>query len=674
MGSSSLAELSVRAEPLRHWLDDLWDEYLPARTEVHRFTKEELQLRFIQFGLWMSFWMTILGLLAVAAVLKRLYGSFGKAWEILKGMSWRERVRVILLGRDPNPNDSDSEQELPLLSVRIVELQDVWCGGGQRKSIDADAEALWRLSNDMVNLDSGLTEEERAMYQEKMLKQRMKSNAELGDLEPVTKSKTDDSAAEGDFPFLSPRERKEALLKKHASQDLTHQEELLELEQQLQQEQGVPASSERLQRLKIPISVALFIGYIVICAAIPFLNADKASCTQGLPWEVHMTFFHFFILVKFWEVYLLAFDTSIPGKISLMAFMVKFGSSFLGFFDGYSDSNAILIAHACGSDLWHWMAICYFIGVILLQWILLGFLSLMADTSNTCFFKMLHMDALAECSAMKPTDTWALPVWRLVNLFRFMFEDLPQSICQTIFVLTVKRNPVMILSIVIGICTSAAAIYAAFRRVAFAVGTNLKSLEAISEMQKCMDQEDEKGFFKAYEKAVKSGANTDLLEEKCFLAEEKFKFLSTDSLPRVMANKKNPSSALRKAADGADKEDAYYRRRQSLEFALRAAKRRSKERKQAEKDLFEENPARDCAKKRGTHDECRHVCHIYAEERSWRTMAYAKKAQNEREARLKTMVKAGDGICHGSRPKKSGERADARCPKEWSQVEYPVTK
>lgn len=365
-----------------------------------------------------------------------------------------------------------------------------------------------------------------------------------------------------------------------------------------------------------------------------------------------MVFFHFFIVVKLWEVYLLAFDTSIPGKISLPVFIMKFGSSFLAFFDGYSDANAILVAHHCGSGLWRPMALCYFVGVVLLQWTLLGITSLATDSSNTCFFKMLHMDALAECSAMKPTDTLALATWRVVNVFRFLFEDLPQSILQTIFVLTVKRNPVMMISIFIGVCTSALAIVAATRRASAALGTNFEYLRATSNMQEALDKKDQKAYFEAYERAEKSGANLDALQEQAFEAEKVFEFQTTRPFISAEGDFTDPPVALQKSLELATPEDAYHRRRQSMNFALRVQKRRDKERRAREND----DPV---AVGRGSHHEGKHIWRTYDSRRQ--TVHFAKEAQEQREERLMALVKDGPGCCHGSRPKNPGEIPNAVC-------------
>mmetsp|Transcript_88021 Transcript_88021/g.156082 ORF Transcript_88021/g.156082 Transcript_88021/m.156082 type:complete len:671 (+) Transcript_88021:1-2013(+) len=626
-----------KAAWITEWLDTLWSTYMPHRSgSQHMYTPTELKQRLVLFGLWMGLWMVVLGAVSVLAVLKRQHGSIAEAIEFVRSARRRDLIQIVIEGKQYNEIATESDEEM---GVDVTQMNSLWCCSDSilQGPEDEEQPPVLRIVE--------VSEEDRE-------RDRRKLEAKLEQLEQYGDEDEENlrgSQAEQEIAELKKiGQTRQKVRVDEINDAFQNSKELLQIQEQLLQ------TSERslLQQVKVPVSIMLFLGYIVMCAGMPLLAAGHASCNQGLPWEFHLPFFYFFILVKCWEVILLAFDTSMPGKIGLRWFLLKFCFSFLAFLDGYSDCMSIVIAHDCGSALWHWMALSFVIGVVLLQWVLMGFLSLLLDSSNTCFFKMLHMDALAECCAMKPTEAHALTIWKMVNVARFLFEDLPQSVLQVLFIVNVKKNYVMICSVVVGVITSAKAIVDAGRRAAAAVGTNFEYLKAASDMQTGLEKKDAKVFFEAYDVAEKSGANLDMLLERAEEAERVFEFKAAALVHRIEAQAQEtvPPANLLQNAQAASKEDSYVRRRRTMQFAQRAAKRRQRE-------LTSLEGPDSGAVKAGVHSEGRHSWRTYVSRR--RTVEFAVQSQEEREKRLLALVREGTGCCWGSRPKKPGEMADA---------------
>merc|ERR1719162_2176254 len=91
---------------------------------------------------------------------------------------------------------------------------------------------------------------------------------------------------------------------------------------------------------------------------------------------------------------------------------------------------------------------------------------------------------------MDPNDKYALWVWRFVNIFRTLFEDLPQCVLQLLFIHYVKQNYFMVVSVVIGVGTSFLAVLAALKRAGEAAGTNWERLQTLGNMNKALVDKD----------------------------------------------------------------------------------------------------------------------------------------------------------------------------------------
>lgn len=143
-------------------------------------------------------------------------------------------------------------------------------------------------------------------------------------------------------------------------------------------------------------------------------------------------------------------------------FAIVFLGSFIGLTDAYMDATAIGIAYSCASQLWKWAFVIYGIGVVGVQWVLIGCLALWGDSSGACLLKVLHMDAAA--SSLDLATESEMTLWAAVNVARFLAEDVPQTVIQILFVIHVKKNYYMMLSSVVGVVSSAKAIYDACAR------------------------------------------------------------------------------------------------------------------------------------------------------------------------------------------------------------------
>ena len=245
-----------------------------------------------------------------------------------------------------------------------------------------------------------------------------------------------------------------------------------------QQQEGLDANAEFL-RWRSRLLWCLFGGYVVTSVGIPIGFADKASCSQGFFWEEHLPFFGLCMLTKLAELGLYTFDDTIRGDLDVVTFAMKFFPSFLGYVDGYTDATAIAIARSCTDNefaqkLAISMTVTYICGVVVNQWIVVAYLA-SKDETHACLMKLLHFDALSSCISI-PDDT-TQRTWKIVNMARSLGEDIPQAVQQSLFLLYVKRNPFMMLSVMVSIASSMKALYDAIHRRPVALGAHLGELE-----------------------------------------------------------------------------------------------------------------------------------------------------------------------------------------------------
>jgi len=223
--------------------------------------------------------------------------------------------------------------------------------------------------------------------------------------------------------------------------------------------------------LRKTILVVLMILYVAGSVGIPALHRGEASCSQGFFWETHMQFLAIVLVTKLAELALMAGDDMVAwDKVHVVDMLIKFLPSFLGFLDGYTDANAIVIAAACDHPLaqvlaWA-MGISYVVGVLLLQW---GVMFVLAcqDPSHACLLKLLHMDMLATCVTLPTEQKW---VWDMLAIVRTVGEDMPQAVLQTIYLVKVKKNFFMLLSVMMAVSASLKALYDARARALAAAG------------------------------------------------------------------------------------------------------------------------------------------------------------------------------------------------------------
>jgi len=218
-------------------------------------------------------------------------------------------------------------------------------------------------------------------------------------------------------------------------------------------------------RLRGFVLFVLFCMYVIASLGIPYLKRGTVSCSNGFFWEDHMLFGAVVFATKIVELSIFAFDPTIfAGDQGLFEFFKLFLPSMLGFVDGYTDSTAITIAASCDTPFSQNLAVSMFttycIGVILLQWLVIGALALF-DDSHICLMKLLHMDALAGCVNLPPDQEYK---WRLINYARTFGEDIPQAIQQSLFIIYVKDNSFMLLSVAVSIASSFKALRDAMTR------------------------------------------------------------------------------------------------------------------------------------------------------------------------------------------------------------------
>eukprot|EP00933_Yihiella_yeosuensis_P014586 TRINITY_DN13019_c0_g2_i1.p1 TRINITY_DN13019_c0_g2~~TRINITY_DN13019_c0_g2_i1.p1 ORF type:complete len:538 (-),score=73.62 TRINITY_DN13019_c0_g2_i1:40-1653(-) len=235
-------------------------------------------------------------------------------------------------------------------------------------------------------------------------------------------------------------------------------------------ERMLAEKNQGIHRIRGRVLSVLFLLYVSVSVGVPLLKRKSVSCSNGFFWEDHMYFLSVFFVTKLVEICLLAFDGSIVGDVSLWEFFLKFAPSMLGFADGYTDATAIAIAASCESDISHTLAVTmltsYVAGVLLLQWVAIGIMACRDDT-HICLMKLLHMDTVSSCMSLPPEQEWT---WKGINFARTLGEDVPQAIQQTLFLIYVKKNPFMILSVLVSVASSTKALWDALYRSRLAKG------------------------------------------------------------------------------------------------------------------------------------------------------------------------------------------------------------
>eukprot|EP00929_Paragymnodinium_shiwhaense_P009958 TRINITY_DN114404_c0_g1_i1.p1 TRINITY_DN114404_c0_g1~~TRINITY_DN114404_c0_g1_i1.p1 ORF type:complete len:513 (+),score=54.03 TRINITY_DN114404_c0_g1_i1:217-1539(+) len=222
----------------------------------------------------------------------------------------------------------------------------------------------------------------------------------------------------------------------------------------------------------------IFSLYIGISLGVPIVKAGTATCNHGFYWEDHMYFLTLFAITKAAELAMYVQDPTISGQLDFLKFMILFCGSILGFSDGYTDATAIAIARACDTDIAHILASTmlktYAIGVVFLQWIVIGVLTFFEPT-QACLMKLVHMDALANCITIHPDRRW---MWTLINILRTFGEDIPQAIQQALFLFYVRKNYFMMLSVLVSIGSSLKALRDACKYVGAAAGGDVDQARA----------------------------------------------------------------------------------------------------------------------------------------------------------------------------------------------------
>lgn len=611
------------AQTIRHDMDDVW--VLTARAHgtnlthhrVRRFTAEEIDRRYLGVGTVCTVWLAVLGVLSLLSVSRRKHGTIKRAWQKTVSELWR-RTNTLFEGC----------RSVLTFRYHRISMED---------DDDDDPSRNWDLIRGEVSEEARQRDRERLekMYEEA----KRKYNGRIPEEEMIK------------FKSLIPEEKQTAVResRKLFGGDLRvvemTPEEKAQLTEVKMHEFVAKGGSDLDERLlnccKWPVCLSLFFLYVGTCVSIPLYDSVEASCDQGFPWEAHVPFLIVFLLVKFWELTLFAFDPHITGEMSVVTFMFKFFSSVLGFLDGYTDVVAMVLTHACGSDLWYWMFGCYIFGVVIMQWLILGVLSWVLDSSGTCFFKLMHMDALSMACSMSESDKHALLVWRLMNVFRTVCEDVPQSVLQTLFVIYVKKNYLVIISIIVSVACSVQAVYFALKRAADASGTNWEQLKAIQGMEDALNRDNLDMFSRSSLDAETHGLEKDDLEAWWKKAGEKFNLPSYQMvciMGAVATEDQTKIAALERSAVG---HEPYYTRRRPDNFGTEAAQARRRALRALE-------TKESSAYKRGVLHEARYIQTDFDQRR--RTVEWAIKQSRDRESRIQKMIVDAPGYCVGSVP------------------------
>mmetsp|Transcript_45663 Transcript_45663/g.108744 ORF Transcript_45663/g.108744 Transcript_45663/m.108744 type:complete len:439 (+) Transcript_45663:79-1395(+) len=248
----------------------------------------------------------------------------------------------------------------------------------------------------------------------------------------------------------------------------------------LDAERGLRSTHEKFVRMRRMLLSALFVFYVSCSVGLPYLNASQASCINGFFWEDHMPFLFLFLVTKALELMVYVNDPTMEeARLEWFPFMKTFVPSFLGYIDAYTDATAIVITATCpaeGSELLaKWMIGFYILGVVVAQW-MVALTMACGDETHACLMKLIHWDTCASCISLPPENKSA---WVAVNLARTFLEDIPQAVLQSIFLLRIRPNPFMLVSVAIGVCSSMKGVVDATKRGVAAAAAFAQALEEV---------------------------------------------------------------------------------------------------------------------------------------------------------------------------------------------------
>merc|ERR1739844_827737 len=97
----------------------------------------------------------------------------------------------------------------------------------------------------------------------------------------------------------------------------------------------------------------LLIAYVGVSVVVPYAMKSHASCSRGFFWEDHLLFMGLLGGTKIVELVIIAKDPTLMGCQSLIAFILTFAPSVVGYADAYTDAMSATIASACTDSLAH---------------------------------------------------------------------------------------------------------------------------------------------------------------------------------------------------------------------------------------------------------------------------------------------------------------------------------
>jgi len=204
-----------------------------------------------------------------------------------------------------------------------------------------------------------------------------------------------------------------------------------------------------------PIVVTIFLTSWLILP-ISALLEGSVTCTDGVDWELHVTF----AFVAVWHSWVWG---CLRGEVVKNKTFYDRAATYVFFIlsilDMYTDAVFVCIAWTCGSDLGMYSLVLYIVGVLIFQQgpVLCQCYTSVAGDENTSGFAMMWCLMLYPAELLKPGAYEAVgkrmeihQVNRMILIqavTRCLAEDLPQCALQYYFTVTVKRNDLIMFSI-----------------------------------------------------------------------------------------------------------------------------------------------------------------------------------------------------------------------------------
>jgi len=210
--------------------------------------------------------------------------------------------------------------------------------------------------------------------------------------------------------------------------------------------------------LKVVALATIYSPFAVVCLFMPqvmlpvfAMLTNRVNCVDGLDWELHVSFvIAMCINATLWGACFGSEDNCKDIK-AIFVRAKRCGLYFSAVLDSYTDLTFAALAMSCGSSLGNWALVDFVIGFVVLQQLGGGLLALQAKKEE-CEWWIVVVGLLCQYPVFDADDFFESKKGckgsaAAVAVLRTLGEDVPQVVLQLLFTLQVKKNPLVIFSI-----------------------------------------------------------------------------------------------------------------------------------------------------------------------------------------------------------------------------------